>query len=322
VLVVNTKTKGFTQVANDLIRAKTLTASQKLLLIGLQSFAFGSKRVVFPSQAELGRCLRLDRKTIRKDTPILAERGYFAVFERGQGLEYHLNIADWPDLCKSAPGESTPIDLGKYPQVPGESTPTNNNNKEYLFNNTLADLVGEATDAPRADDLIGNDTVSTMLSVTNSPGDISPGQICSGRGGTDGSHDSSNRRTLLETNEYRLTPEGRIASNDPDDTESKVYEAFVWLGRSGLLSTVVADLIEKYGAREVSFQASWLARRVAVAERRGTPIANVEGYLRRAISGKPPWDVTQAMLDEPEPPMRAPMSVTVVKDEIEDTIPF
>src|ERR1700760_1299609 len=64
-LVVNTKTKGFTQVANDLIRAKTLTASQKLLLIGLQSFAFGSKRVVFPSQAELGRCLRLDRKTIR-----------------------------------------------------------------------------------------------------------------------------------------------------------------------------------------------------------------------------------------------------------------
>jgi hypothetical protein len=273
------KSKGFIQVPHYVLDAKNLKPLEKLVLIALKQFAYGDKEFVRPSQVTLSKRLGMDRKTVRESLAALLDAGYIEpAGKRGQVQIYRLRFSEWPRLASAQPGESTPANLGIYPHQPGESTPTNKSNEENKKNTTqnpLDDPTTNAADAAIVDSLKSH---KAMPHVTKSGGDISPGQTL-----------PELRPTRAIVNQNRLTPSGSIASDDKEIAETEVMEALAVAGGSGMDTAGISFLINRHGAREVTFQSVWLLRRITNEHRKGEIVRSAEGFLRRAISEG--WDV-------------------------------
>lgn len=75
---------GFTQVPNFLLKAKDLSAGDKMTFAMLLSYAWQND-YCFPGQQRLAEDLGLDERSVRRHLKVLQAKGLLAIQRRGQG---------------------------------------------------------------------------------------------------------------------------------------------------------------------------------------------------------------------------------------------
>jgi biotin operon repressor len=85
--------KGFTQVPNFLLRAKHLSAGDKLTFAMLLSYAWQND-FCFPGQVRLAEDMGLNERTVHRHIQALEDAGLLVIQQRGQGKTniYELNL--------------------------------------------------------------------------------------------------------------------------------------------------------------------------------------------------------------------------------------
>jgi hypothetical protein len=250
---------GATPIPNWLLDDRSLTATQKLVLIGYHRSAFGPTTTTKTSENQIARSMRLDRKTVPRASAFLMQGGYLTTCgETPNGFATQYEIALEPP-----PGNPhhTPMGNGTIP--PGESTHNIKSSKNIQ------------DDAPPNASLEGQP-------VEDEIGNCSPS--------------ATDARKVLHSkqmvNDALLTPEGLRASDDPDEASNLLNCGLAQVCGEPLNPREEERLLVEYGARLVSFWSHWLPRKVAAEYGKGKPVASPAGMLKRALEQD--WKVDPA----------------------------
>lgn len=83
---------GFTQTPNHIIMDKNLSASEKLVLIGLKMHDFKNSNESYPNQETLAEELNLSLSTVKRALVGLVDKGYLAVRKKENEDKWDSNI--------------------------------------------------------------------------------------------------------------------------------------------------------------------------------------------------------------------------------------
>lgn len=78
-------TRNFTQIPNTIIFDKRLTPPEKVILMAILSYDFGTDKI-FPSQGNIANKLKISRRTVNEHVRSLIKKEYIYVKKRGYSM--------------------------------------------------------------------------------------------------------------------------------------------------------------------------------------------------------------------------------------------